>query len=347
MSFAAALRAEIAAAPVTVATYMARCNAHYYATRDPLGAAGDFTTAPEISQMFGELLGAWFAAQWLAAGSPTAARLVELGPGRGTMMADMRRGVAAAKWSPEIVLVETSPVLAAAQARRVPGATGTTDLNTVPDDAPLFLVANEFFDALPVRQFEHTPAGWRERLVVATDAGLAVAVGPSDVRALVPAALVGSPIGSVVETCPAASALAADVAARLAHHGGAALIVDYGHAGPAIGETLQAVRRHSRADPFAAPGDADLTAHVDFAALAGAAKAGGAIRAWGPVGQGPFLRSLGIAARAATLKARATDAQSAAIDVAVARLTGEAAMGTLFKVMALTPATAAAPAGFA
>ena len=337
----------VAAAPMSVAAFMARCNAHYYAARDPLGAVGDFTTAPEISQMFGELIGAWLADRWVRAGSPQRSRLVELGPGRGTMMTDMLRSIAAAKWSPEVALVEASPVLRTVQQARHPAAAGHASLDTVADDAPLFVVANEFFDALPVRQFVRTAGGWAERLVAAVGETLHAALDRADATPLVPPALVAAPPGSVVEVSPAATAIAAEIGARLAGHGGAALIVDYGHAGPVTGDTLQAVRGHAAADPLADPGAADLTCHVDFTALATAAATGGAVRAWGPVGQGAFLAALGIDTRAAALKARASAAQAAAIDVAVARLTGDAHMGTLFKVMALTPASAAAPPGFA
>jgi len=335
------LRAEIAAAPMSVATYMARSNAAYYATRDPFGAAGDFMTAPEISQIFGELVGAWLADRWVAAGSPPRSVVVELGPGRGTMMADMRRSFAAAGWAPEVVMVETSPVLRAAQLSAVPDAVHHDALAQVRDDATTFVVANEFFDALPVRQFDHTPAGWRERMVVATAAGLAFAAGPDDATPLVPPALAASPIGSVIEVCPTGTAIAAEIGMRVQRHGGAALIVDYGHVGPLAGETLQAVQGHARADVLVGAG-VDLTAHVDFTALAVAA----GVTAWGPVGQGSFLRAIGINARAATLKARATDAQAVGIDAAAARLTGDDAMGRLFKVMALT-AGGTAPPGFA
>ncbi len=344
MTFAERLRADVVAAPMTVAAYIARCNAHYYATRDPIGTTGDFVTAPEISQMFGELVGAWLAEAWDRCGRPERSRLVELGPGRGTMMADMRRTIAAAKWNPAVVFVETSPALAAAQARTVPDATTTAGLAEVADDAPIFVVANEFFDALPVRQVVATGDGWRERVVVATDSGLAAAVGPTDVTALVPPALAAAPQGSVVEVAPAATAIAAEIGARLRRHGGGALIIDYGHVGPVVGDTLQAVSRHARADLFTDPGAADLTAHVDFTALAVAA----GVKAWGPVGQGDFLRALGIGPRAAALKTTANQTQSAAIDAAVHRLTGAEAMGELFKVMALTrDDVATAPPGFA
>jgi len=333
MSFAEQLRADLAAAPMTLAALMTRASAHYYATRDPLGAAGDFTTAPEISQMFGELTGAWLADRWRAAGAPAGARLVELGPGRGTLMSDIRRAAPAAGWQPRVAFVETSPVLRAAQAAAHPDATWFDALEAVPDDGPLFLVANEFFDALPVRQLVRTPTGWRERMVATAGERLVFAAGSIDAAPLVPPPLAAAPVGSTVELCPAGTAIAAEIGARLRAHGGAALIVDYGYAGPATGDTLQAVRGHAYVDPLDQSGEADLTCHVDFAALAAAA----GVRALGPVGQGAFLRALGIAARAERLKSRATAAQAAAIDAAVARLTDGEAMGELFRVMALVP----------
>ncbi len=344
MTFAEALRAEIAAVPMPVAAYMARCNAHYYASRDPLGAAGDFVTAPEISQMFGELVGAWLADAWAANGRPERSSLIELGPGRGTMMVDMLRSIGAAKWSPAVILIETSPILIAVQAKAVPGAIHRADLNEIDEYGPIFVVANELFDALPVRQFVATGDGWRERVVVATDDGFRAMAGSEDATVNIAPALASAPPGSIVEVAPEAAAIAAGIGARLRRHGGAALIVDYGHVGPAVGDTLQAVRRHARVDPFADPGAADLTAHVDFAAFAVAA----GVRAWGPIGQGAFLRALGIGARAAALKRQATPVEAATINAAVERLTGDAAMGTLFKVMALTPiGVTDAPPGFA
>lgn len=338
------LAREIAATgPMPVARWMALGNAHYYATRDPFGAGGDFTTAPEISQMFGELIGAWFADIRRRAGSPDKVRLVELGPGRGTLMADMLRSMAAARWTPVVDFVETSPVLRAAQRTRVQGATWHDGLDTVPDDAPLLLVANEFFDALPVRQFVRLDIGWRERTVASGIAGFTSGRGPADTAPLIPATLWNAPVGSVVETSPASTAIAAEVGARLSRHGGAALIIDYGHAGPVTGDTLQAVRGHAATDPFADPGEADLTAHVDFTALAVAA----GVPVAGPIGQGDFLRAIGIDVRADALRRRATVAQGGAIDAAVERLTGETAMGRLFKVMALTGPGWPSPAGFA
>ncbi|QXQ08688.1 SAM-dependent methyltransferase [Sphingosinicellaceae bacterium] len=312
---------------------MALCNAHYYATRDPLGVAGDFTTAPEISQMFGELVGVALGDAWVRAGSPEGVRLVELGPGRGTLMADLLRAARVSGLAPAVHFVETSPTLRAAQAERVPGATWHEALAQVPDDGPLLLVANEFFDALPVRQFVFA-GEWRERCV-----GLEFAPVLGKPAPL----LTIAPPGTIVETSPASTAIVAEIGARLRAQGGVALIIDYGYAGPATGDTLQAVRAHAFADPFVDPGEVDLTAHVDFSALGASA----GVVSHGPVGQGAWLRALGIDARAAALKTRATGPQREAIHAATARLTGENAMGELFKVMALTGTGWPTPAGFA
>ena len=347
----AALAHEIAATgPMPVARWMALCLGHpvhgYYVTRDPLGVAGDFTTAPEISQIFGELVGLWCADLWLRAGSPSRVRLVELGPGRGTLMADLRRATAGVPGFAEaarVHFVETSPVLRAEQAARVPGATWHDTLGDVPDDAPLLLVANEFFDALPVRQFVRTASGWRERLVTHDGTRFLPVAGAADTTPLVAAELRDAAPGSIVETSPASTAVAAEIGHRLRARGGAALAIDYGHAGPVTGDTLQAVRAQAFADLFAAPGDADLTAHVDFTALSDAA----GVRAFGPIGQGAWLSALGIGARLDRLTARATPLQAEALRAGVARLTAPDAMGTLFKVLALTGGSWPEPGGFA
>lgn len=348
--------------PLPVSEYMALCLGHpqhgYYTTRDPLGAGGDFTTAPEISQMFGELLGLWAAHCWLEMGSPPAVALAELGPGRGTLMADALRATARVPGfhaAVRVHLVETSPALRQRQAAALAGLpaplapTWHDSLAGVPE-GPLLLLANEFFDALPVRQFvrqEHRGRLlWGERKVgLDADGGLAWVLDPAAGDALVPPALRDAPPGSVVELSPASLAVAREIGGRLARAPGAALVVDYGHAGPAVGDTLQAVRRHRFADPLEAPGEADLTAHVDFAALAAELRAAGAA-AWGPVTQGDLLSALGIRARAAALKALATPAQAADIDAALDRLTGDSGMGRLFKAVAATAPGLPAPAGF-
>jgi len=317
----ARLRARIAAeGPIPIADYMAEANAHYYATRDPFGVEGDFTTAPEISQMFGELIGVWFADLWQRAGEPKAARYVEFGPGRGTLAEDALRAMRGAGLSPPVELIETSPALRLAQAERVP-ARWHDSLATVPEGGPLLVVANEFFDALPIRQFE----GDRE-LLVGYDGRFA-----RD--------------GTVeTETSPASLAIVGDLARRLLAQGGAALIVDYGHDRPGTGDTLQAVSDHAYADPFQAPGEQDLSAHVDFHALGLAARAAG-LRVFGPAAQGVWLNAMGIKLRAASL-AKAAPERAADILAARVRLTAPDQMGRLFKAMALVAPGWPEPAGF-
>ncbi|WP_262272593.1 class I SAM-dependent methyltransferase [Microvirga yunnanensis] len=325
--------------PITVERYMSLCLGHYYATRDPLGAAGDFTTAPEISQMFGELIGLWMLEVWNGMGRPAACRLVELGPGRGTLMADLLRATRLLpdfKAAATVHLVETSPSLRGRQQAALASSGFSVAWHDRVEDVPpgpTLLVANEFFDALPVRQFVATERGWCERLVGLDGERLIFGLRPEPEPAL------GKPLkpGDILEWPGASIDVMGELARRLERGPGAALIVDYGYWGPAFGDTLQALRKHKPVDPLEDPGEADLTTHVDFHRLAQAAVAGKA-RAHGPGTQGGFLRSLGIEARAATLKARATPAQAADIDRALARLTeqGPTAMGDLFKVLAVT-----------
>ncbi|MBL0916667.1 MAG: SAM-dependent methyltransferase, partial [Sphingopyxis sp.] len=269
------MRDIAATRPMTVADFMAATNAHYYATRDPLGAAGDFTTAPEISQMFGELVGIWIADLWSRAGSPVF-RYVELGPGRGTLAVDALRAASRFGCVPQgIHLVETSPTLRAAQSARLPAAEHHDEVDALPDDAPLVIVANEFFDALPIHQYVKTAHGWRERMVERQGGALTPVAGDAPADDAIPAVLRGSPADTIVETTPVSAAIMQRCAFRLARQGGAMLAIDYGHAGPAAGDTLQAVKAHKFADPFADPGEVDLTAHVDFTALADAARPAG------------------------------------------------------------------------
>ncbi|MEN2790793.1 SAM-dependent methyltransferase [Sphingomonas oligophenolica] len=321
---------------------MAAANAHYYATRDPLGASGDFTTAPEISQMFGELIGLWCADLWDRAGRPDIA-WVELGPGRGTLAADAVRAMARAGLTPPVHFVETSPVLRAAQAARVPGAAWHDAVSTLPTDRPLIVVANEFFDALPIRQLVRAGAGWHERLVACQDLLFLPIAGKQVPDTIIPPGLRDAPPGSIIETSPASVAVMRALAQAIAAQGGAVLAIDYGYEGPAIGDTLQAIRAHAFANPFETPGDQDLTAHVDFATLAAAALAEGA-HASAVIGQGTLLTALGIDARAATLAAAAPD-RAAGIAADRERLTG--AMGDLFKALAIIAPTWPSPAGFA
>ena len=345
--------------PLTLAEYMTeasyRAGTGYYAAGDPLGQSGDFVTAPEISQMFGELLGAWVVAVWIDAGRPEPACLVELGPGRGTMMADMLRAMAGAcdvRKVFRIHLVETNHDLRQCQAGRLAAFSPCwhDDVTTLPD-AAWFIVANEFFDSLPIRQLVRTGDGWHETLVGARadGCGLAWALDgrPSPLAALLPgpvAADAGE--GSVAEICPAAITLVSFVADRIAERGGAMIIVDYGDAREGLGCTVQAVSRHRRVDPLAAPGKSDLSSHVDFSALLRAADAAGACGV-GPVEQGTFLLRLGIRQRAATLSSEATERQRAAIADALHRLVARSEMGRLFKAIAVTSRTGSVPAGFA
>ena len=330
--------------PIPVGHYMAEANAHYYATRDPLGAAGDFITAPEISQMFGELTGLWLADLWVRAGRPANAYYVELGPGRGTLARDALKAMKAAGLSPPVELVETSPVLRTALARLLPHARWHDDCASLPDDGPLLIVANEFFDALPVWQLVATGEGWRERMVTYDGGSFLPVAGPPASAAAIPVALRDSPPGTIVETSPASTAIANALAERIAAQGGAALIIDYGHQRSSPGETLQAVHAHGYADPWAEPGERDLTAHVDFEALARAARHG-EVKSFGPVGQGDWLRALGIELRAASLAAAAPE-RAREIAHARLRLTAADQMGTLFKVLALVARSWPDPEGF-
>ncbi|MCK0167585.1 SAM-dependent methyltransferase [Jannaschia sp. S6380] len=336
-----------ATGPMTVADYMADCLMHptmgYYATRDPLGAAGDFTTAPEISQMFGELLGLCLAQVWLDQGLGRVT-LAELGPGRGTLMADAlraMRGVPGLADAVAIHLVETSPALRDVQARTLAGhdVQWHDSVDTLPH-GPLLLLANEFLDALPIRQHVRDEGGWRERLVAHTGADLTFALGPAT---LLPelSDREDLPVGTVVERCPALPHIVSAVGDRVAR-GGAAIFVDYGH-WRSRGDTLQALRAHAPEDPLASPGQTDLTAHVDFEAVA---RNAGFARASGVVPQGVLLERLGITDRA---RALARGMQGAALDAHVAahrRLTDPAEMGDLFKAIALVPPGAASPPGF-
>ncbi len=336
-------RAITLGGPIPVAQFMAAANAQYYATRDPLGAGGDFVTAPEISQMFGEMIGLWFADLWDRAGRPDC-HYVELGPGRGTLAADALRAMKAAGLLPTVHFVETSPALRQVQLVRVPGAVFHDAVTTLPTDAPLLIVANEFFDALPIHQMVRGPEGWHERLIACQDTLFLPIRGKPVPGDVVPATLRDGAPGSIIETSPASVAIARALAKRVAAQGGAALIIDYGYEGPAIGETLQAVKGHAYANPFDNPGAHDLTAHVDFATLAAIAVLADA---WvsGPIAQGAWLEMLGIGARAASL-AKASPARAAEIEAARARLTRPEAMGALFKAMAFSHGDWPHPAGF-
>jgi SAM-dependent MidA family methyltransferase len=328
-------RAIALGGPIPVSQYMAAANAHYYATRNPLGAGGDFTTAPEISQMFGELIGLWAADLWQRAGRPDV-YWVELGPGRGTLTADALRAAAKAGFAPPVHLVETSPTLRAAQAERLSAATWHEDIEDLPTDRALIVIANEFFDALPVRQLIRGRAGWHERLVACQDTLFLPIAGAQIPDTILPPSLVDAPPGSIIETSPTSVGIMRVLAARIVAQGGACLVVDYGYEGPAVGDTLQAVRGHAFANPFEEPGERDLTAHVDFATLGLVGTASGAITS-GPIGQGAFLTALGIDARAAALGPAVAPDRDRLVE----------AMGTLFKVLAIRHPQWPQPAGIA
>ena len=350
-ALAAILAEQIRArGPLSVADYMGVCLGHaahgYYMKKVPFGREGDFTTAPEISQVFGELIGLHFADVWLRAGAPNPVQLVELGPGRGTLMADILRATKAVPGfhaALSVTFVEMSPVLRREQKARVPHAQWADRLADIPAGQPLLLVANEFFDALPARQLVKTARGWQERHV-ALDGERLVPVVPEDaplLDALVPAALRAAPEGSFYELLGGAED-AALINQRLTEDGGAALIIDYGHASHSLGDTLQAMRAHAFADPFEAPGDADLTVHVDFEQII--ERAGKALRVLGPVGQGRFLRALGLDIRTAVL-AKSNPPKAEALVTASRRLADSDQMGALFKVLSLSSPAWPAPAG--
>ena len=317
-----ALRERISAeGPITVEAFMEACNAYYYATRDPFGVEGDFTTAPEISQMFGELVGACLADCWSRAGSPADAVYAELGPGRGTLASDALRVLRSSGFGGGVHLVETSPILREKQRSALPDAVWHDSVDDLP---PLLLVANEFLDALPIQQFVHG----QERRVVSVGDGLAF-----------------DRDGEVLELSPVREEVVASIAQRAVKNGGVALFIDYGHARRGRGETLQAVRRHGFAPVLADPGEQDLTSHVDFEAVERAARGAGA-SVTSLATQGAWLRHLGIEARAASL-AKANPDRAADLESAVARLTGADQMGDLFKVIAVHSSHWPAPAGFA
>jgi len=346
MTLKARLEREIAeGGPIDVASFMLRClhdpQDGYYATRPALGERGDFITAPLVSQMFGELIGLWLAETWRQLGSPPRVLLAEAGPGDGALMADILRAARALPAflaSSEVWLIEASPPLRQAQALRLADAAPrwVGALAELPGDAPLLLIANEFLDCMPARQFQRTANGWAERVVGLDDAGaLAFGLRPAAVR------LGDAPEGTIVERSPAQAAFGSELGARLARQGGAALLIDYGRAANGCGDTLQALRGHRKVGPLEAPGAADLTVHVDFPAVLAAARDEGASA--GLLTQGEFLRRLGIEARVAALASARPD-RAGEIGRQLERLTGSAQMGELFKAAAIW--TGPAPPAF-
>jgi SAM-dependent MidA family methyltransferase len=345
--------------PMPVWRYMELCLTHprygYYVSRDPLGREGDFTTAPEVSQMFGELLGLWAASVWRAMDSPPELRLIELGPGRGTMMADALRALRVLPplyQALSIHLVEINPVLREKQKVTLSGVRNITwhdHLDEIPP-GPSVILANEYFDVLPVHQMVKRETGWHERTVeIGADGALAFGASAEPMprfEVLLPPLVRAAPVGAVFEWRPDAEIM--KIATRVRDDGGAALIIDYGHLRSDAGDTFQAIARHSFADPLKNPGQADVTAHVDFQALVRAAE-DLSTRVHGPVSQGEFLKHLGIEQRAATLMAKTTPEVSEDISGALKRLTegGRGGMGSMFKVVAISDPVLDVLAGFA
>ncbi|MCW1401141.1 SAM-dependent methyltransferase [Novosphingobium sp. MW5] len=319
--------------PISIAHYMGESNARYYASKDPFGEEGDFITAPEISQMFGELIGLWLADMWIRAGREEPVHYVELGPGRGTLARDAMAAAKRYGLTPRVHFVETSTQLKDIQLVTMPEAIWHDDLSTVPYQGPVLLVANEFLDALPVRQMVKTPDGWRERMVGFHEGRFVPVAGNMPMDPAVPEARRDAADGTIIETCPGAAAIVYEVAGRLVEQGGAALFIDYGSDVVRDGSTLQAVKSHRKVDPFAMPGEVDLTAHVDFATLAPIVESRGC-RWLGTVPQGRWLRSLGIEARAEALAGFAPQ-HAGAVRSAMERLIGEGQMGLLFKVFGM------------
>ena len=345
--------------PMPVWRYMELCLMHpqhgYYLSRDPLGREGDFTTAPEVSQMFGELLGLWAASVWKAIGSPPQLRLIELGPGRGTMMADALRALRVLPplyQALSVHLVEINPVLREKQQATLLGSRNVSWHDTIDDvpDGPAIIFANEYFDVLPIHQAVKRETGWHERTVeLDSDEKFnfgATAEPIPHFEVLLPPLVRAAPVGAVFEWRPDAEIM--KIAKRVRDQNGAALIIDYGHVRSDVGDTFQAIARHSFADPLKNPGEADVTAHVDFQALVRAAEDLGAA-VHGPVTQGEFLKRLGIETRAQTLMAKATAEVAEDIADAMQRLVGggRAGMGQMFKVLAVCAPNLALPAGFA
>ncbi|WP_398476885.1 class I SAM-dependent methyltransferase [Tardiphaga sp.] len=337
-----------ATGPMPVWRYMELCLTHprhgYYIARDPLGREGDFTTSPEVSQMFGELLGLWAASVWREMDSPSELHLIELGPGRGTMMSDALRAI---RVLPDLYqalhvhLVEINPVLREKQKASLPALRNLTwhdSLATVPD-GPSVIFANEYFDVLPIHQAIKRDGGWHERTVdIGADNQLIFGASAEPIprfELLLPPLVRAAPTGAIFEWRPDSEMMT--IASRLRDHGGAAVIIDYGHVRSDAGDTFQAVAKHSYTDPLKNPGHADITAHVDFQALARAAEDVGA-RVHGPVTQGEFLKRLGIETRALTLMAKATPQVSDTVSSALKRLidSGRGGMGSMFKVIGIS-----------
>ncbi|MCB1562069.1 MAG: SAM-dependent methyltransferase [Alphaproteobacteria bacterium] len=344
--------------PLNIGEFMAEALTHpqhgYYMDKDPFGRAGDFTTAPEISQMFGEMIGVWAADLWQLMGAPESFIWLECGPGRGTLSADALRAtrhVPGFHEAAEIHLLEASPVLKKAQAQALAGFKPVwhETLETLPAGKPLILIANEFLDALPIRQMLKTAKGWEERVVATDIGGTGLVYASRDLtsedRARIPTHITGTPEGTIFEFSPARDLFIKAVCRCLREHGGAALFIDYGYERSAPGETLQAVRAHEYVPVLSKPGESDISAHVDFGQLLRTARDSG-VHTLGPVPQGRFLQTLGIGLRAQTLAQKASSVQREELEKALHRLTDSAQMGALFKVAGLYYGTKTVPTGF-
>jgi SAM-dependent MidA family methyltransferase len=319
--------------PISLAHYIAESNARYYASRDPLGEQGDFITAPEVSQMFGELIGLWLADLWVRMGSRKRIHYVELGPGRGTLAKDALAAAARYEFAPQMHFVETSPTLRAIQREAFPDCHHHHDLSTLPDDAPLLIVANEFFDALPVHQLVRSADGWFARMVGLDGDDFTYVSGKERMDHLVPPSWVTAPQGAMIETSPAAVALMAEISQRLREQGGAALIIDYGQMELRAGATVQALKSHQHVNIFAHPGEADITAHVDFELLLQVAEDNGA-DVMGLQYQGEWLRQMGIDTRTEALQRR-NPGDKDKLKRQRDRLVEGDQMGTVFKVLGI------------
>lgn len=330
--------------PIALSEYMSIANMAYYAAKDPIGEDGDFVTAPEISQMFGELVGIWLADLWMRKGRPDHVHYVELGPGRGTLAADARRAMGKFGCDPDIHFVENSPVLKAKQATLHNSAAWHETIDSLPTDAPLLVVANEFFDALPVEQFVSTEAGWRRHMVARERNKFIAIPGTEAIQNQVSSASAGLPVGTILESSPVSVQILGELSNRIAMQGGVIVIIDYGYDRPGTGSTLQAVKDHLPVSPFDSPGTSDLTAHVDFHTLGNIAKTR-LLSVHGPAEQGQWLKALGIDQRAQKL-AESDPKQADAIRAAHHRLTHLDEMGRLFRVMAATSMDWPEPEGF-
>jgi NADH dehydrogenase [ubiquinone] 1 alpha subcomplex assembly factor 7 len=343
--------------PMDMGEYMSLCLCHpehgYYMTRDPFGAEGDFTTAPEISQMFGEMIGIWLANMWIKLGSPSECILLECGPGRGTLMADALRAtshIPGFHQAIKLYLMEISPVLRDAQSRKLADyePRWIHDLNALPASIPALIIGNEFLDALPIRQFRYTADEYRERCIGLLDDGaFCIVEKNADLCLLKEQApwVLEQKTDGIFEASPVLNQYISSVNNLLVKQGGAALFIDYGHAVSGAGETLQALHKHRFVNPLQNPGNYDITAHINFQNIARLANMNN-IAVHGAVTQCQFLESMGIRVRAARLKEKATKEQAEAIDSALGRLLGMDQMGDLFKVIALCHDFAIRPAGF-